>query len=139
MPHERVLIIDDEDHIREVASLSLEMTEGWEVATADCGAAGIELARTTRPDAILLDVMMPEMDGPTTLRALRLDVATKDIAVIFLTAKVQAADRRKFLDLGVEGIIAKPFDPMTLGRQIRETLHWPPSLTESGREGKHVA
>ena len=141
MQRERLLIIDDEDHIREVASLSLEMTEGWEVTTADCGAAGIELARSTRPDAILLDVMMPDMDGPSTLRALRLDEATKGIAVIFLTAKVQAADRRKFLDLGVQGIIAKPFDPMTLGRQIREALHWPSSgaLTASGGKDNSAA
>ncbi|MGZ7030383.1 MAG: response regulator [Thermoanaerobaculia bacterium] len=141
MPHKHMLIIDDEDHIREVASLSLEMTEGWKVTTADCGAAGIELARSERPDAILLDVMMPEMDGPSTLRALQLDEATKGIAVIFLTAKVQAADRRKFLDLGVQGIIAKPFDPMTLGRQIREALQWPPTaaLTEAEEKDKSAA
>lgn len=120
-----ILIVDDEDDIREIASLSLEMTEGWRVAVAPSSAAGVELARSSQPDAILLDVMMPDMDGPTGLLELRSDSSTRDIPVIFLTAKVQAGDSRRFLDLGVQGIIAKPFDPMTLGRQVRDALGWP--------------
>ncbi len=124
MPHRHLLMIDDEDHIREVASLSLEMTEEWQVTTASSGAAGILLAQSARPDAILLDVMMPDMDGPTTLRMLRANKETESIPVIFLTAKVQGIDRRNFLTLGVQGVIAKPFDPMTLGQQIREVLSW---------------
>jgi CheY-like chemotaxis protein len=124
-----LLIIDDEDDIREVASLSLEMTEGWRVATAPSCASGIELARTSHPDAILLDVMMPEMDGPTGLREIRRDPVTKDTPVIFLTAKVQEGDLRRFLDLGVQGVIAKPFDPMDLGRQVRELLGWTATAT----------
>jgi DNA-binding response OmpR family regulator len=125
MQPKHLLIIDDEDHIREVACLSLEMTQGWRVSTAHCGAVGVELAKREKPDAILLDVMMPDRDGPTTLRELQLAAETKDIPVIFLTAKVQGPDRRKFLELGVQGIIAKPFDPLTLGEQIREVLGWP--------------
>ena len=124
MQHRHLLLIDDEDDIREVASLSLEMTEGWTVTTANSGAAGIILAGTCAPDAILLDVMMPDMDGPSTFRALRLHESTKGIPVVFLTAKVQAADHHRFMDLGVQGIIAKPFDPMTLGAQITELLAW---------------
>ncbi len=124
MSSRHLLIIDDEDDIREVASLSLEMTEGWTVSMAASGAAGVESARTLQPDAILLDVMMPEMDGPRTLRLLQSSDATRNIPVIFLTAKVQGADRRKFLRLGVQGIIAKPFDPLTLAKQISETLQW---------------
>ena len=120
----RVLVIDDEDDIREVARLTLELTEGWTVATANCGSTGAALALSTPPDAILLDVMMPEMDGPSTLRVLREQSATESIPVIFLTAKVQAADRQRFLQLGVRGIISKPFDPLTLGQQIKDALSW---------------
>src|SRR5688572_24773031 len=110
MQPKHLLLIDDEDDIREVARLSLEMTQGWTITTANGGAAGIALARSGAPDAILLDVMMPEMDGPSTLRALQMHESTRSIPVIFLTAKVQAAHRQKFMDLGVQGIIAKPFD-----------------------------
>ena len=125
MQPKHLLIIDDEDHIREVAGLSLEMTQGWRVSTASSGAMGVETARREKPDAILLDVMMPEKDGPTTLRELQMGEDTRLIPVIFLTAKVQAPDRRRFMELGVPGIIAKPFDPLTLGQQIRDVLAWP--------------
>jgi CheY-like chemotaxis protein len=120
----KLLVIDDESDIREVASLSLQLTEGWTVMTANGGPAGTALALSMEPDAILLDVMMPDMDGPSTLRALQQQGATKSIPVIFLTAKVQAADRHKFMQLGVRGIIPKPFDPLTLGQQIKDVLSW---------------
>jgi two-component system alkaline phosphatase synthesis response regulator PhoP len=119
-----LLLIDDEDDIREVAGLSLEMTQGWTVTTANGGAAGIALAGNCVPDAILLDVMMPDLDGPGTLRTLQSQESTRAIPVIFLTAKVQAADRENFLRLGVRGLISKPFDPMTLGEQITALLDW---------------
>lgn len=122
--HRRLLIIDDEDDIREVASLSLEMTQGWIVAMASSGPAGIALATSAHPDAILLDVMMPDLDGPSTLRLLQSQPETTQIPVIFLTAKVKEADRRKYLDLGARAIIAKPFDPLTLGQQINDALGW---------------
>jgi len=125
MPHKKILVIDDESDIREVARLSIELTEGWAVLSANGGASGIALALAMAPDAILLDVMMPEMDGPSTLRALREQPATKSIPVVFLTAKVQLAEREKFMQLGVRGIIAKPFDPLSLGQQIRDALGWP--------------
>jgi CheY-like chemotaxis protein len=121
----KLLVIDDEDNIREVASLSLELTEGWTVITASGGSAGAALALSMAPDAILLDVMMPDMDGPSTFRALQKQNATKFIPVIFLTAKVQAADREKLMQVGVRGIIGKPFDPLTLGQQIKDVLSWP--------------
>jgi len=123
MPH-RLLVIDDEDDIREVASLSLELTQGWTVKTASGGSAGTALALSMEPDAILLDVMMPDMDGPTTFGILQQQGATRSIPVIFLTAKVQAAEREKLMQLGARGIIPKPFDPLTLGQQIKDVLSW---------------
>ena len=122
MRPKQILVIDDDNDIQEVTRLSLELTENWIVLGANGGAAGALLALSAAPDAILLDVMMPDMDGPSTLRLLQQQRAT--IPVIFLTAKAQPADRQKFMQLGVKGIISKPFDPLTLGSQIREMLAW---------------
>jgi len=123
MPH-RILIIDDEDDIREVAAMSLETVAGWEVMVANSGAQGLTRAATYKPDAILLDVMMPGMDGPTTFRELRKNPVTAKIPVLFLTAKVQATDRRRFADLGIHAVLVKPFDPLTLSTQIASALGW---------------
>jgi CheY-like chemotaxis protein len=120
----RVLIVDDEDDIREVAALSLETVAGWEVETANSGALGLARAIEYQPDAVLLDVMMPGMDGPTTFRELRKNPATSHIPVVLLTAKVQSSDQRRFADLGVEAVLFKPFDPLTLSTQIAAALHW---------------
>jgi CheY-like chemotaxis protein len=122
----RILLIDDEDDIREVASLTLEATAGWEVLTANSGAAGIRAAIAEQPEAILMDVMMPEMDGPTTFREMQKNAAIARIPVILLTAKVQGVDQRRFADLGVAAVLFKPFDPMTLAQQIADVLHWEP-------------
>jgi CheY-like chemotaxis protein len=120
----KILIVDDEDDIREVAALSLESVAGWEVLTANSGAQGITRAIEFKPDAILLDVMMPGMDGPTTFRELRKNPATAKIPVLLLTAKVQGSDQRRFADLGVEAVLFKPFDPLTLSTQIAGVLGW---------------
>ena len=124
MQPKRLLVIDDEDDIRDVAGVTLELTRGWTIETADCGKMGIERAKVFRPDAILLDVMMPDLDGPATFRALQSGDDTRNIPVIFLTAKVQPADLRKFTQLGVRGVIAKPFDPLKLAGQIGDLLDW---------------
>jgi CheY-like chemotaxis protein len=120
----KILIIDDEDDIREVAALSLESVAGWDVAMASSGAQGLLRAAEYQPDAILLDVMMPGMDGPTTFRELRKNPVTAKIPVLLLTAKVQATDQRRFADLGVEAVLFKPFDPLTLSTQISTVLGW---------------
>ncbi len=120
----KILLVDDEDDIREVAQLSLEMTAGWEVRTASSGAEALRLAPAERPDAILLDVMMPGMDGPATARALKAAPETAEIPIILLTAKVQAADRRRFDDLGIAGVLSKPFDPMALAEEVSGVLGW---------------
>jgi CheY-like chemotaxis protein len=120
----RILIIDDEDDIREIAALSLESVAGWEVLSASSGAQGLARAIEHQPDAILLDVMMPGMDGPTIFRELRKNPATARIPVLLLTAKVQGSDQRRFADLGVEAVLFKPFDPLTLSTQIAAVLGW---------------
>lgn len=120
----RILIIDDEEDIREVAALSLETVAGWDVMMASSGAQGLARAIEYQPDAILLDVMMPGMDGPSTFRELRKNPATARIPVLLLTAKVQASDQRRFADLGVDAVLFKPFDPMTLSTQIASVLGW---------------
>jgi CheY-like chemotaxis protein len=121
-----ILIIDDEDDIREVAALSLEATAGWEIITASSGADGITAAANPkhRPHAILMDVMMPGMDGPTTFRRMQQNPDIANIPVILLTAKVQGVDQRRFADLGVAGVLFKPFDPLTLAADISSTLGW---------------
>ncbi len=124
MTARRVLIIDDEDDIREVARASLELVGGWEVLAASSGNEGLETAEREKPDAILLDVMMPGLDGPGTFQKLRENTATRAIPVILMTAKVQAADQERFRELGVTGVIAKPFDPMQLAAKIAEILGW---------------
>jgi CheY-like chemotaxis protein len=120
----KILIIDDEEDNREVASLSLETVAGWEVIKASSGAQGVARAAEHHPDAILLDVMMPGMDGPDTFRELRRNPATAGIPVLLLTAKVQGSDQRRFAGLGVEAVLFKPFDPLTLSAQISRALGW---------------
>jgi CheY-like chemotaxis protein len=120
----KILIIDDEDDIREVAALCLESVAGWDVIAASSGAQGLARAIEYQPDAILLDVMMPGMDGPTTFRELRKNPATAHIPVLLLTAKVQSSDQRRFADLGVEAVLFKPFDPLALSTQIAGVLGW---------------
>jgi CheY-like chemotaxis protein len=120
----RILIIDDEDDIREVAALSLEATAGWHILTASSGTTGIEIAAAEQPDAILMDVMMPGVDGPTTFASMQQNPAVAHIPVLLLTAKVQGVDQRRFAGLGLAGILFKPFDPLTLARQISDALGW---------------
>ena len=119
-----ILVVDDEDNLREVTKMSLEVMGGYETLAAASGSEAIEIAEREQPDAILLDVMMPGMDGPTTFRALQQNEHTSHIPVILLTAKVQAADRARFSDLGVKGVVAKPFDPAVLHETIASLLGW---------------
>jgi len=124
MATKHILVIDDEDDIREVAQVSLEMMGNWEVLTARSGQEGLTKAAAEQPDAILLDVMMPDMDGPTTFQRLQSTPTICHIPVILMTAKVQASDQRRFASLGVKGVIPKPFDPLTLADKVAETLGW---------------
>ena len=124
MTTRRILIIDDEYDIRAVAQLTLKTVAGWDVSIAASGAEGLRQAADEQPEVILLDVMMPDMDGIETFRALQANPATQSIPVILMTAKVQAEEQRQFTEIGVAGIIPKPFKAMKLPDQIAKTLGW---------------
>jgi len=121
----KVLIIDDEDDIRRIACLSLSRVGKMEVVDASGGPEGVRKAASERPDAILLDVMMPGLDGPATLSALRSNPATAEIPVVFLTAKAMASEIERLLGLGARGVLTKPFDPMSLPQELKSCLGRP--------------
>ena len=122
MTMKKILLIDDEADIREVAALTLATMGEFEVFEAADGFAGVKIAAVVQPDVVLLDVMMPEIDGPATLGLLRAGADTQGIPVIFMTAKVQASDKRRLSELGARGIISKPFDVMTLADEVNGIL-----------------
>ncbi len=124
MTTKSILLIDDEPNIAEVIAVCLESFKGWKVQVVNSGKAGLSIVETLKPDAILLDVMMPIMDGMTVYQNLQKNPITQNIPVIFLTAKVQVSDREKFAQLGVVGTIAKPFEPLKISDQIAQLLNW---------------
>ena len=124
MPTKRILIVDDEESIQTVVQFGIQMVADWDVLIASSGPQGIKTACDESPDAILLDVMMPDMDGIATFKALQSDPQTSQIPVIFLTAKAQTSERRQFNDLGVSGVITKPFNSLDLPDQIVKMLDW---------------
>ena len=115
------LIVDDDEFVREIARLSLEFIGGWAVSVARSGTEGIQQARILSPDVILLDLMMPGIDGVETLHGLSEDTRTSHIPVIFLTAKAEAADH-SYDDSGARGVIVKPFDPLSLAHDVEVIL-----------------
>lgn len=119
------LVVDDEDDIREVTRLSLQVYAGWRVLEAPDGPSALDLARTQRPDVVLLDMMMPGMDGLTTLAHLKASAETADIPVILLTAKSQVGTTQPWRDEPVHGVIPKPFGAKTLAAQVAQILGWP--------------
>lgn len=120
----RILIVDDDDAVREIVQYSLEAAAGWEVLMAASGREGLAVARDRQPDAILLDVMMPEMDGLETLQQLQGDRLTRGIPTILLTAKARIGHRQQWEELGIIGTISKPFEALSLVAQIRSLLNW---------------
>jgi CheY-like chemotaxis protein len=121
-----ILVVDDSALIREVVRIGLGGERGWEVRMAASGAEGVEAASRERPDAILLDVEMPDLDGPATLARLRAQDATREIPVLFLTGHSAEEDCRELEALGASGVIAKPFDPAGLAAEVTRRLGWPP-------------
>ncbi|BAY25746.1 response regulator receiver protein [Calothrix sp. NIES-2100] len=120
----KILIVDDEEDVRAIATLGLEMSAGWNVFTAQSGAEALNQAAIHQPDVILLDMMMPDMDGRTTLQQLKTNPATSNIPVILVTAKVQQSDKESFADLKVAAVFAKPFRPLRIAEEISKVLGW---------------
>lgn len=120
-----VLVVDDDASIREVIQVTLEVVGGWSVRVASSGMEAVEKVRERRPDAILLDLMMPGLDGPATLARLRSQGSDQNVPVILLSAKIQQRrDDQQLTGLGVAGVIGKPFDPVTLPDRICSILGW---------------
>ncbi len=119
-----MVVIDDDPSIREVAALALSAIGGHEVHTAGDGTEGVELVRRVLPDAVLLDVMMPTLDGPTILARMRGMEALREVPVVFLTAKIGAQDISRLGGLGAVAVITKPFDPLDLARELADALGW---------------
>ncbi|MCD1646106.1 response regulator [Marinobacter adhaerens] len=118
----RVLYVEDDPDIRAIAEIALQEVGGLEAALCESGAVAVETAPGFDPELFLLDVMMPGMDGPTTLKALRELDGMAEVPVIFMTARLQSSEIREYRELGALGVIPKPFDPMTLSDQIAEML-----------------
>jgi len=115
---QRILFVEDDPDIQTVARMALEALGGFSVLACSSGEKALAEVDGFAPDLVLLDVMMPGMDGPTTLVALRQLPAGREVPVVFMTAKVQAQEVARYLELGAEEVIAKPFDPMTLAQRV---------------------
>jgi CheY-like chemotaxis protein len=120
----KILIVDDEEDICQVVQASLEEFGGWQTVLAHSGQAGLAIAQAEHPDAILLDVSMPEMNGFEMFAQLQSRPSTQNIPVILLTSKVLARDRKQFADLSIAGVITKPFNPLTIWQQVAALLAW---------------
>jgi len=129
----RILHVDDEPDIREVVEMSLGLDKAFTTRNCGSGQEALAVAAEWKPDFILLDVMMPGMDGPATLAQLRGDAKTANIPVIFMTARAQAREVDRFRALGAVGVIAKPFDPMTLAASVRSYIGPPQDPMEELR------
>ena len=116
----KILHVEDEPDIQEVARMALETFGGYTVETCSSGEEAMEKGPGFNPDLTLMDVMMPGMDGPTTLQAMRETAEMKDTPVIFMTAKVMETELERFRELGAADVIPKPFDPVTLADQVKE-------------------
>ena len=124
MSQKLVLVIDDDDGIREVIQVCLEAIAGWRVITAASGQEGLNLAYENQPDVILLDVMMPYIDGIATFGQLQKNQKTQHIPTILLTAKAKISEQKQYKHLGVTGVIIKPFEPYDLVAKIKMMLQW---------------
>jgi CheY-like chemotaxis protein len=115
-----ILYVEDDMDVQAIARMSLEMVGGYEVTICSSGMEALAYLTENTPDIILLDVMMPDLDGPATLLAIRSDPRLAQIPVAFVTAKVQPGEVQQYLSLGALEVIAKPFDPMELPARVRE-------------------
>ncbi len=117
-----ILVVDDEEDIRALIQLCLKMQAGWKVLNSNSGEEAIQIAATEKPDVILLDLMMPDMDGKTTLQKLKNNPDTQNIPVILMTAKSKSSIAESFANLDVAAIFTKPLRPLNLAREISEVI-----------------
>jgi two-component system alkaline phosphatase synthesis response regulator PhoP len=134
----KVLLAEDDEDIQKVARISLQFRGGWDVTLATDGEQCLALAASDPPDLILLDCMMPKLDGYETCRRLKQDPTLRHIPVIFLTAKSQEAEMRKGLTLGAVGYLVKPFNPMSLAAEIMQILEVPEGTDRNVQNGPKV-
>jgi two-component system, OmpR family, response regulator len=121
MPELRtILYVEDDPDIREIAGMALSHVGGFDVTLCESGEAALRALSDEVPDMVLLDVMMPGMDGPATLSAIREIDGLEDLPIVFVTAKIQPAEVAAYRDMGAVDVIAKPYDPMTISQVIRE-------------------
>lgn len=121
-PKPSILLVEDEADVRRIAELALVRVGGFAVRTAESGEAALRAFAEARPGVVLLDVMMPGMDGPAVLRAIRALPEGRDVPIVFMTARTQRAEVDRYLALGAVGVITKPFDPMTLSDDLSRVL-----------------
>jgi two-component system, OmpR family, response regulator len=119
-PLNHIACIDDDEDILRVAEMTLKRLGGFKVSAYSSAADALEHLPSSRPDLVLLDVMMPKMDGPATLDAIRKHPQLSHLPVVFMTAKIQPSERHQYNALGASGVLAKPFDPATLSRDVEE-------------------
>lgn len=127
-----IVVIDDEDDLRTVIKAALVKYAGCQVSTAATALEGLKLVQNQQPDLVLLDISMPDMDGYQCFETLRAEPSTADIPVILLTARVLPRDRRQFAQMGIVGVITKPFNPLTLWQQIEKIVWGEPNPNSPG-------
>lgn len=120
----KVLLIDDDRDIQDLMRISAKAVAGWELIGAFSGSTGIDRAKTAAIDAILLDILLPDLDGLQVFEQLQAHPLTRSIPIILLTAKALPSDRRRLAAIGAAGIITKPFDPIAVWEQIAAVLGW---------------
>ncbi len=120
--HKTILVVDDEEDVRSLIKLGLEMAAGWQVLTANSGQEAINVATIKQPDIILLDMMMPDLDGKETIGQLKANSATKQIPVILMTAKIASSLEETLAGLDIAAVFTKPLRPLQLPKQILDAL-----------------
>lgn len=123
----KLLYVEDDESIAEIALMTLRELGGFEVMHCSSGQAALDCVAAFKPQMILMDVMMPDMDGPETLKRLKAMPAATNIPLLFITAKAQLHEQKAYIELGAAGVIVKPFDPATLSDQIRAIWNQPPT------------
>ena len=131
----RILFVEDDPDIQTVAKMALEAIGGFTVLACGSGSEALSRLDEFAPDLVLLDVMMPGMDGPATLAALRQSLTGRDLPVVFMTARVQAQEVAAYREMGAEDVIAKPFDPMMLSEQVLSIWRTLKARADGARQG----